>query len=489
MRKISGLIILIGAICLSFVATASSQPSISIIPETSNVVNAGDTFTVNVVLSNNTEIGGMQFNVEFDDESLEYVSGEVVGVFGVSNLTLSETGIVRVNCMSESVLSNDALFSITFRAKATTTLIKKSTLTLTEIVAGNLSGFDVECTKNDLDIAIKNESAISFDSREYTYDGVQKELLISGILPDGASVEYLNNTATNAGEYNATANISFSYDYAVIEPLILNANLTINKAEQAMPAPAEITLNYFEETISFGIHLEANLKEDFSGAEILSGSKIQPDTKIYISKKETENYNRGLPLEYVISPRPLRPAAPALAGKTAASVTLETVSGAEYRLGDGRWQDLPVFSDLLPEQEYTFYIRIKATGASFCSEISLGSSYTTDSEVEEGYAFEIYITSAVYNKTTQNAEILIDINNLRLKQADAMLSLAIYDKQSKLVKMVSEKITINENGISQLQKSIALSAALNSGYKVKAFLWSGFEQMQPLANTAINCFE
>ncbi|NLW79442.1 MAG: hypothetical protein GXY32_08545 [Ruminococcaceae bacterium] len=55
------------------------------------------------------------------------------------------------------------------------------------------------------------------------------------------------------------------------------------------------------------------------------------------------------------------PAAPTLAGKTSSSVTLNPISGAEYRRGSGAWQDSPVFTGLSANTNYYFYARMKAT--------------------------------------------------------------------------------------------------------------------------------
>lgn len=68
-------------------------------------------------------------------------------------------------------------------------------------------------------------TGITFTSATYDYDGAEKELLVSGTLPEGVSVSYTNNSATNAGQYNATAVLSGDG----YNTLTLNATLTINK--------------------------------------------------------------------------------------------------------------------------------------------------------------------------------------------------------------------------------------------------------------------
>ncbi|MGC3977085.1 MAG: YDG domain-containing protein [Paludibacteraceae bacterium] len=64
---------------------------------------------------------------------------------------------------------------------------------------------------------------------------------------------------------------------------------------------------------------------------------------------------------------PATPAAPTLSGRTATSVTLNTVAGCEYRVNGGTWQDSPVFTGLTPSTAYGFTQRVKATSNSNAS--------------------------------------------------------------------------------------------------------------------------
>ena len=61
------------------------------------------------------------------------------------------------------------------------------------------------------------------------------------------------------------------------------------------------------------------------------------------------------------------PAVPTVASKDSASITLNTISGAEYRLDTGAWQDSPVFAGLSPNTGYTFYARLKETVTHYAS--------------------------------------------------------------------------------------------------------------------------
>jgi len=73
------------------------------------------------------------------------------------------------------------------------------------------------------------------------------------------------------------------------------------------------------------------------------------------------------------------PSAPAMAGRTDTSITLEEIDGAEYSMDNGEtWQDSPVFSGLSPNTSYSFVARIKETEDSYASDISAAAEITTD---------------------------------------------------------------------------------------------------------------
>ena len=67
---------------------------------------------------------------------------------------------------------------------------------------------------------------------------------------------------------------------------------------------------------------------------------------------------------------PSAPNAPTVATKTTTSITLLSVAGCEYKLGDGEWQEGTVFSGLIEGAEYTFYQRLRATPGFVVSETS-----------------------------------------------------------------------------------------------------------------------
>lgn len=109
---------------------------------------------------------------------------------------------------------------------------------------------------NDLEAYLIIEKAtydisdISFTDVSFDYDGTEKEILITGELPEGVTVTYLNNKGINAGEYQAVA------QFAVLDPKNYNpienlsAKLTINKILPVIAATSiEVTYDGLSHSI------------------------------------------------------------------------------------------------------------------------------------------------------------------------------------------------------------------------------------------------
>ena len=108
--------------------------------------------------------------------------------------------------------------------------------------------FEAEDTTNYKALAITEKEAtltinkaryamddVAFEGKTVTYDGNEHSLKVTG-LPEGVSVEYVNNNKTNAGEYKITATF-MAADTTNYEPLAITdmtAKLTINKAKYDM---------------------------------------------------------------------------------------------------------------------------------------------------------------------------------------------------------------------------------------------------------------
>ena len=91
------------------------------------------------------------------------------------------------------------------------------------------------------------------------------------------------------------------------------------------------------------------------------------------------------------------PAAPVLSGKTAVGIILEPVSGAQYRCNSNGWQDSNVFTDLTPNTDYRFSVRLSGDVNHEPSPAGPALSVTTDPALLGG---TVYIGgTAVFGET------------------------------------------------------------------------------------------
>lgn len=78
-------------------------------------------------------------------------------------------------------------------------------------------------------------SGVVFEDKEYVYDGTEKTIVISGVLPEGVTAEYADNVLTNAG--SITAHAVFTGNSENYYPIpSMEAVLTIQKADITLTA-------------------------------------------------------------------------------------------------------------------------------------------------------------------------------------------------------------------------------------------------------------
>jgi uncharacterized repeat protein (TIGR02543 family) len=102
----------------------------------------------------------------------------------------------------------------------------------------------VTCIDNDniISVAIKeftinkaiyDMTTINFEDAVYTYDGTAKNIEITGTLPNGVNVSYLNNNQINSGNYTVTAKFTGdNINYEAISDM--SATLSIQQSTQAI---------------------------------------------------------------------------------------------------------------------------------------------------------------------------------------------------------------------------------------------------------------
>jgi hypothetical protein len=132
------------------------------------------------------------------------------------------------------------------------------------------------------------------------------------------------------------------------------------------PDASVVTINYAQETISFGDIYEVSTAQT-GGSEISNNGSIRSiigstAQTIYVRIKAISG---GAPAsewgEVTVPTRPEAPIAPVVSAKTDTSITITAVSGQEYSKDNGiSWRDGGEFAGLSANTPYTILTRLKA---------------------------------------------------------------------------------------------------------------------------------
>jgi M6 family metalloprotease-like protein len=179
---------------------------------------------------------------------------------------------------------------------------------------------------------------------------------------------------------------------------------------------------------------------DISGATASTYTLVQEDIGNPISVVVTASNCTGSvtsnPTEIVAKANQTAPEAPTLADKTTTRITLNEVTGCEYNINGGTYQNLPEFMELTPNTSYLFTQRFAETPTHLASAPSPEAIFATaplsveDNEFDKirvfSYQFSVYIKNEgnidlkaveiydmmgqiVYKGVVTNAEMVITL--------------------------------------------------------------------------------
>lgn len=132
-------------------------------------------------------------------------------------------------------------------------------------------------TSKDITTEKNSITGVVFENRTFVYDGTAKSIAVSN-LPEGATVVYLGNNVTEAGEHTVTAIVSKDG----CEDLRLTAIITILKTDKTFEiANKEVTYDGKPHTIKASSKLDLNY-EYYSGDTKLEGAPV--DVGVYTVK-------------------------------------------------------------------------------------------------------------------------------------------------------------------------------------------------------------
>jgi hypothetical protein len=102
------------------------------------------------------------------------------------------------------------------------------------------------------------------------------------------------------------------------------------------------------------------------------------------------------------------PDAPMLASKTSTSITLNTITGCEYRKDDGAWQTSPVFSGLAPKTTYWFDARKIETETHLPSDPGPKAYFTTNEAQGDIYTITATVNNSDWGTITPAGECTVE---------------------------------------------------------------------------------
>lgn len=181
--------------------------------------------------------------------------------------------------------------------------------TVTAIISGNEQYEDLVLRATMVIVKATIED-VAFESRTFTYDGTAKSIFVSGALPQGVTVQHLNNGKIDVGSYEVKAKILGGTNYHNRE---LTATLIIEKANQTIVFDELSTLILDESedfqlqasaTSGLPLHYAYTYMESQPAAEVsatgwVTRKKVGQIT-ITITQEGNQNYHPATPSSRVL---------------------------------------------------------------------------------------------------------------------------------------------------------------------------------------------
>lgn len=191
-----------------------------------------ETAVIEISVSNNYGLMALNLDIDYDNTKFSLATLNKGAIFDAEDLLCTDNGgNIRLTASSDEITSeNGVLATLTFNITEPP-MPGLYNISINSISANGKAGEAITALTENGSIKILGKIAgITLENTAFTYDGEEKTLEISGILPYGGNVEYTNNKHTTAGTYSVSAKIT-AENY---EDLVLTADMTI------LPAPLYI---------------------------------------------------------------------------------------------------------------------------------------------------------------------------------------------------------------------------------------------------------
>ena len=211
MKRIFSLLLAV-LMCFSMMYVASSaEENMNIIAEQVEVKYGVTEVEVDITIPNNPGIALIGFDVDYDSDVFTLTSATLGDIFtGELECNLSKVPFTfNVYTGSGNKTASGTLVTLKFSV-AEGCELGTYDIKISKVEALNIDEEDVAYSVTDGYIKVKGEdfSGITFKDATYTYDGTEKELKLTGTLPEGTSVKYDKNKGTDAGTYEASAKVT-----------------------------------------------------------------------------------------------------------------------------------------------------------------------------------------------------------------------------------------------------------------------------------------
>ena len=200
-----------GTIVVEYINTATNEKTVEAPKNTGN-------YKVIVTLAEEENYAGATAQVSFEirkiESSITITNGEALNKVYDGEKTQEVEYVVNREVLAgeniQNTISVEYINRVTSETSKNTPIesgIYKVKITLAEELnyAGATAEYDFEISKATMDM-----SSVKFDSVKYNYDETEKEILITGTLPEDVEVSYENNKATEPGKYEAVAKFTIT---------------------------------------------------------------------------------------------------------------------------------------------------------------------------------------------------------------------------------------------------------------------------------------
>ena len=226
----------------------------------------------------------------------------------------------------------------------------------------------------------------------YTFTQRKAETATHLASPVSPSASFVTDKATLGGTVTITGNAVFGE--------ILTAITTSLSSSPTIPDLGTKSYQWRRGT------------NNITGATTSTYTLVQADIGQTISVQVTTANCTGSvtsnPTVAVSKASQIAPDASTLAGKTATTITLNTVSGCEYNINSGSYQEFPLFSGLTPNTSYIFTQRKLGTATHLESPASATATFTTDETQVNTYTITASVNNSNWGTITPSGACVVE---------------------------------------------------------------------------------